>query len=322
MMQSAFAVTAAAAIAVTPFIGSASAAHADGANGEVRGYLWTGTVGSNWEGTYRMPDGSEAWCAQIWAPEPIHADEYGAETTLTLNNGAPLTAERMQQLAYIISEASDRVIDKTGKEADDYAAATSVIVHDWTNSGSQPYDPEWPLALFDAGDDPGGTGQQPNDVRDVYDLLIANAQQYSGAWTLDLDEVTAPDRTVGDEITVSGTLETASGNAIPDHEVHLAANGGALADETVTTDANGAFSTTITVEAASVSVDASRIAPASEVKMREPIAWDGGSRPQNMILVSDNVVSAEIEFDAKPQPVEPWIGTSATDQSDGDRVLS
>src|SRR5690606_2190095 len=97
---------------------AAPAAHAaDGPNGEVRGYLWPGGNGiPNWEGTYRMPDGTEAWCADIWQPEPKYADAYGPDETLTMNNGAPLGDERMKELAYIISTASDKVLNKQGKE--------------------------------------------------------------------------------------------------------------------------------------------------------------------------------------------------------------
>lgn len=160
------AIAALGALALAPVVAMVGAqpALADGTNGEVRGYLWPGSVGQNWEGTYRMPDGTEAWCASIWSPEPIHADSYGPEVTLTMNNGAPMSADSMQQLAYVVSEASDRVIAQKGKVADDYAAATSVIVHNLTNSDPSTYNPTWPLDAFAAGKDPLGTGQKPQQV--------------------------------------------------------------------------------------------------------------------------------------------------------------
>ncbi|XBH21307.1 VaFE repeat-containing surface-anchored protein [Jonesiaceae bacterium BS-20] len=292
---------------------------ADGPNGEVRGFLWPGGNGiPNWEGTYRMPDtGEEAWCASVWQPEPKYGTQWSSPTLLKNNQGGDLTPDKMQELAYIISYASDLVLGEVGHNADTHAAAVSVIVHHWTNAkGIAFYDPNMALTHFDLGRDPVGTGQDPRQVRPVYDKLIADAAQYRGEWaitlTSDISEVK-----IGETATVTGALKRASDSrAISNHAVDLSVTGGTLSSTRVTTNAQGEFSAIVTVTDAEATVTASRISPATTVQMKEPLKWSG-NKPQNMILVSKNKVSASVDFTGTS--IE--LGTSATDQADGDKIL-
>lgn len=294
-------------------------ATADGSNGEVRGYLWPGGNGTpNWEGTYRMADGSEAWCASVWDPEPVHANQYSAAVTLTKNDGSALSAAQMRTLAYVVSTASDAVIGKTGKSADDHAAAASVIIHNLTNAVPADYSPEWPLTEFDAGTDPLGTGQQTTGVRGVYDALLADAAVYGGPWKLTWDA--APDAGVGDDVELTGTLATESGTPVPGREVEFSLAGidGAA---TATTDASGRFSVTGTVTDSEVSATAAAAAPAETVMMRRATDWNTAKRPQNMIVLDDSEISAKLAFTATT-PTTPSIRTSAHDQADGDKIIA
>jgi hypothetical protein len=123
--------------------------------------------------------------------------------------------EKLQKLAYIVSEASDIVIRQgRSQEADTYAAAVSVIVHSWTNSDSSVYQPQWPLDYFTAGTDPLGTGQNPQQVQATYDKLISDASLYAGSWDLKLT-TEASKVSIGDTFTVTGVLQTTSGRGIP-----------------------------------------------------------------------------------------------------------
>lgn len=296
---------------------SAQPALADGTNGEIRGFLWPGSVGNNWEGTYRIPGGEEGWCASIWAPEPIHAGGYVDGGTLTYNDGTPLEADKLQKLAYIVSEASDKVINQgQGQQADSYAAAVSVIVHSWTNSNPSSYDPTWPLSAFQAGQDPLNTGQQPQQVPGIYSQLIEDANLYYGPWNLTLTANTQ-NVAVGDTVTITGQLKTQSGTSIPSKDITLDITG-ASGPASVTTDATGAFAFDVTVTSDTASVTAHRFAPADTVTMKVPVpdTWNG-TKPQNMIVVSDNEVSQNLAIEAST----PQLGTSAADQSDGDRTL-
>lgn len=321
-MRKAVAATSAAALAIMGLtLAAAPAAYADGVNGEVRGFVWPGGDGSpNWEGTYRMPDGSEAWCASIWSPEPIYADSYGSPVPLTKNDGSPLSGQEMTTLAYVVSSASDVVINKTGHTADEYAAAASVIIHNMTNSTPSNYDPAWPLGHFDANDDPLGTGQQTTGVHAIYDTLLAEAAQYGGEW--ELAWAPAPDNVqIGDVVDLTGTLQTLGGTPVPQKDIYITASGTDIANTTVTTDAAGNFTFSSTVTAEDVVVTADRIAPASTVMMREAESWQGSERPQNMILIDDASITAQVQVAAQPVPVEPSLGTSAVDQADGDRII-
>ncbi|WP_205529156.1 VaFE repeat-containing surface-anchored protein, partial [Microbacterium halotolerans] len=315
---SAAAIAVAATGAIVGF--AAPAAAEDGANGEVRGYLWPGSDGTpNWEGTYRMPDGTEAWCASIWAPEPIYADSYGNPVPLTKNDGSPLSDDEMQTLAYVVSTASDAVINQVGKDADDHSAAASVIIHNMTNSAPASYDPQWPLDAFDANEDPIGSGQQTTEVHGVYDALLADAALYGGEWEFTYDDV--GDWTVGDTVEVTGRLQTTAGTPIPDRELEIAGTYGFdVPVETVTTGADGGFTIEGTITDTSAMVEPALIAPAQTVMMREPASWSSAQRPQNMILVDDALLRGTLLFSAQ-EPGEPTIGTSAHDQTDGDRVL-
>lgn len=115
---------------------------------------------------------------------------------------------------------------------------------------------------------------------------------------------------------VTGSLTTASGNPIPDKVVQIAATG-ASAPAEVTTAADGSLAFDVTVSSAEATVSASRIAPASTVTMKIPTGWTG-ERPQNMVDVSTHAVSDSVTFAGN----SPTLGTSATDQSDGDRSLA
>jgi hypothetical protein len=302
-------------------MGAALPALADGANGEVRGYLWPGTNGTpNWEGTYRMPDGVEAWCASIWEPEPIFADGYGQPVPLTKEDGTPLSAAEMQTLAYVVSTASDVVINQVGKNADDHAAAASVIIHDITNAVPGDYDPSWPLGFFDANADPNGTGQQTEAVHGIYDQMLADAGLYGGEWVIDFDPAPSGLQ-VGDAVEITGALRTINGTPIPARVVDASRFEGLdVPATTVTTDANGRFSIPGTITNTSAELEVSLSAPADTVMMREPTTWSSASRPQNMVLVDNTPISDTISLAAEV-PLVPVLGTSATDQADGDKVL-
>ncbi|MDR2256858.1 MAG: VaFE repeat-containing surface-anchored protein [Arthrobacter sp.] len=267
-----------------------------------------------------MPDGLEAWCASIWAPEPENATGWTAPRLLTRDDGSALSASRMADLAYIVSEASHKVIKQKGKVADDYAAAVSVIVHDWTNSGgTSVYDPNWALSAFAANEDPIGSGQKPGSVPAIYNQLKADAAKYHGPWTLELSaDPVAP--AVGETTAVTGTLLAATGTPVPQREIDVAVTGATPATAEVTTDANGKFTLPIDITATDVHVEASRLAPAAVVMMREPTGWTSAQRPQNMITVDQNKVTGKLDLTATA--AKPSIGTSATDQADGDKVIS
>src|SRR5699024_5131803 len=127
------------------------------------GYLCGSPGNANWEGTYRMPGGVEAWCASVWQPEPSQATGWSEPQRLTYNNGGYFGDTEMGQLAYIVSEASHAVLYQVGYEADTVAAATSVIVHDMTFEGSNPnmgyhtYNADMALIPFGNGEDPDNT---------------------------------------------------------------------------------------------------------------------------------------------------------------------
>ncbi|WP_437582532.1 VaFE repeat-containing surface-anchored protein [Paramicrobacterium sp. CJ85] len=313
--------TVAAATAAALSFTAAAPAFADGTNGEVRGYLWPGGNGvPNWEGTYRMPDGTEAWCASVWEPEPIYADSYGDPVPLTKEDGTALSSSDMSTLAYVISTASHMVINKSGKTADSYAAAASVIIHDKTNGAPNEYKPEWPLGHFDNGDDPLGTGQQTDAVHGIYDSLLADASKYAGPWTIALDGIDTV--TLGDTVTITGSLTSGTGAGVPNRDVTFDSTGIDLVSTTVPTNADGVFTVEGIVTAEVASATVSRIAPADTVMMREPVSWDSNSaRPQNMILIDDSAVSDTVNLTVEAAPA-PSIGTSATDQSDGDKIIA
>ncbi|WP_052492335.1 VaFE repeat-containing surface-anchored protein [Leucobacter komagatae] len=230
-----------------------------------------------------------------------------------------MTAAEMQTMAYVISTASDAVLYKVGQAADDHAAAASVIVHNMTNSAPASYNPEWPLLSFDQNRDPLGTGQITTGVRGVYDSLLGGAAQYGGPWQIVWD--TAPDTAqIGDVVTLSGVLSTVAGTNVPNRELRLQAEGAALDIGVATTDADGRFSVTVTLQEDLTSVTASTTSPATTVMMREPLGWTTGERPQNMILVDNTQLQATITVDTTDRLV-PQLGTSVRDQADGDRII-
>lgn len=303
---------------------SAPAYAADGVNGEVRGFLWGSQGNANWEGTYRMPGGVEAWCASVWQPEPIHATNWSEPRRLTYNDGSYFGDSEMSILAYVVSEASHSVLYKVGHEADTSAAATSVIIHDMTfknpipANGNQPYSASWPLTAFGSGEDPEGTGQNATNVPNVYDSLLAEAQLYHGTWNITLDAGNTDGARIGDTVTVTGTLRARGTVAIPNKEVSLDISG-ATGPDYVTTDASGNFSFDVVTAARQVSVQANRVAPADVVNMRVPTEWQSGRTPQNMIEVNTNKVFSDVLGFSVTQRTS--VSTSATDQSDGDKTL-
>src|SRR5699024_9719946 len=148
--------------------------------------------------------------------------------------------EKEAELAYIISEASTHVLNGAGgTSADDYGAATAIIVHDWTNAeGLSKYDPQDALDHFAPADGSQGphSWQQSGGVVPTYNKLIEDAQKYSGTWDLTLDAVTQ-DVVLGQDVVVTGTLWNSTRNeGVPGHDVTLEAQGGDLSARNVETD--------------------------------------------------------------------------------------
>lgn len=278
-----------------------AAAVSDGANGEIRGFLWPGanpTLGHNWEGTYRMPDGSEGWCASWLSPEPIHANSYVDGGILAMRSGAPMDPTRLRELAYIISTGSDMVINRTGQVADEYAAAVAMIVHDWT-SDNNAYPRTVVRNAFAAHTDPVGSGQDPRNVPALVDRLIADAQQFAGPWTLSLEADRTTGLVIGETVTLGGILATSSGTPISGKDITLQTTGATLPPGAITTDANGRYAVEATITAHQVTANAERFSPGATVQMKVPVGFSG-AKPQNMVLVDKTTVTASTELSAVP----------------------
>ncbi|NKS56346.1 hypothetical protein GS504_01790 [Rhodococcus hoagii] len=304
-----------AASVVAPSLISAPLAQAaDGPTGEVSGW-WIQNQGyagaaqntrKEWMGTYRMPDGTMAWCISFAMLEPIKVGQAGQNYVdggpVTNKNGDPIPADQQALMSFAAERGQQVLADQSLPEnvRNDYAAAVASILHRFTA-------PAPPFALGDSiparavGYDEGWhDSQMPEGARAAKQQILADAAAVPGPWTVKVEPAEQKQTMVGDPAKFTVSVTAANGTPIHGQKVALAGDGVEGLPATVESGQTVQFTGTPTKT--DFAITGATLGVPGGLEMKRPDGNMSG-RAQNMVVVTKpSVIEGKLTGTAKEYP--------------------